>query len=66
MMGHRVGQRILSSCHIARSLLTLALDRLLVWQAKLLDTSHVHFELALVREEVLAVAGSTIALVGAT
>ena len=37
----------------------------LVWQTKLFHTGHVHFELALIREEVLAVAGSAIALIGA-
>jgi hypothetical protein len=38
----------------------------LVWQTKLLHARHVHLELALVREEVLTVAGGPVTLIGAT
>ena len=38
----------------------------LVWQTELLHARHVHFELALVREQVLTIAGSAVALVSAT
>lgn len=38
----------------------------LVRQTELFHTSHVHLKLALIAEEVLTVAGSAIALVGAT
>ena len=35
----------------------------LIWQAELFHASHMHFELALIAEEVLAVACSAVALV---
>jgi len=45
---------------------TKRLKLTLIRQTKLLHTCHVHLELALITEEILPVAGSAIALVGAT
>jgi len=69
MVGHGVSQGVLPASHaVARSFLATlaAFHRLLVGQAELLHPRHVHLELALVAEEVLAVARGPIALIGAT